>query len=437
MGIHGGVGAPIVVNCMNRILIWVAFFATHLLSGSCSKKDEKPEEIGNSKFLGFVGADSLSKAFEFNEGNPIEISLDPTQIDSKVKLSDLMVDYRLLSLKNWEGGVVGAVDKILFTDSLIFILDQYTYNSLQVFNLFTGEQIGLYYPTGEGPGEMKNINEFDLDETNRRILIYDNILAKILYFDFEGKFLFEKRLPIRAHSFKIFPDNQLLFSSIGDANDHLGKTGDSDLFLLDSNFTIRNTYKYPKIDEKLSDYIPRDVIRENGGTVTYFPRFSNELLHIEWENKALKPLITIDLGSRGLSQDDLKNIGPEFTSERKEDKKFYGFGSHFVTPNWIGMKFDGSRSELYVFYNLKSGEVISGKMVDFDFEDLISFSFPAACRGNTCITDLSLEYLRDYDMNEFFQKIAKEKGRDYSEIKSFLESVEDFEQPVMLVFTLK
>lgn len=432
-----GVGHLTVDKSMVRYSIWVAFTATLLLLVSCGKKNETSEETGNSKFLGFVGADSLSKAFEFNEGNPIEISLNAAQIDSKVKLSDLMIDYRLVSLKNWEGGVVGSVDKILFTDSLVFILDQYTYNSIQVFDLFTGEQVDLFYPTGEGPGEMKNISEFDLDESNRRILIYDNYLAKMLYFNFEGKFLFENRLPIRGHSFKIFPDNQLLFSSIGDANDHLGKTGNSDLFLLDSNYTLRKTYKYPKINQKLSQYIPRDVIRENGGTVTYFPRFSSELFQIERENKTLKPLIHVDLGSEGLTDEDLENLGPEFTSERREDKKFYGFGFHFVTPNWIGMKFDASRSELYVFHNLKSGEVLSGKTVDFDFEDLISFSFPMACRGNTCITELSLAHFRDYDLNDFFQKLAKENGRDYSKIKSFLESVEDFEQPILLVFTLK
>lgn len=432
-----GVGPQIVDNSMIRCSIWVAVIATLSLFGSCSKKNETPEETGNSKFLGFVGADSLSSEFVFSEGSPIKISLNQDQINSKVKLSDLMADYRLVSLKNWEGGVVGAVDKILFTDSLAFIFDQYIYNSLQVFDLFSGEQVGLFYPTGEGPGEMKNIAEFDLDESNRRILIYDNSLAKMLYFTFEGKFLFEKRLPIRGHSFKIFPDNQLLFSSIGDANDHLGKTGASDLFLLDSNYTIRNIYKYPKIDQKLSQYIPRDVIRENGGTVTYFPRFSSELFQIERESKTLKPLIHVDLGSEGLSDEDLKNVGPEFISERREDKKFYGFGFHFVTPNWIGMKFDASRSELYVFHNLKTGEVLSGKTVDFDFEDLISFSFPMACRGNTCITEISLEHFREYDLSDLFQKLAKENGRDYSKIKSFLESVEDFEQPILLVFTLK
>ena len=365
------------------------------------------------------------------------LNLNKSQIYQKIKLSKLIGDYRLLSLKNWEGGVVGDVDKILLTDSLVFILDQYTFNSLQVFDLFTGEQVGLFYPTGEGPGEMKNITEFDLDEANRKILIYDNTLAKVLYFDFGGKFLYERRLPLIAHSFKIFPGNQLLLSSIGDANDHLGKNGASDLFLLDSSFVIKNTFKYPKVDQRRSYFIPRDVIRGNQGIVSYFPRFGNELLQIDEKNKSLKSLIRVDLGDQGLSEQDILAIDSLFTTTRKEDKKFYGFGSHFVTTNWIGMKFNRSGGELHVYYNKESGEVLSGSRLDFDFEDLISFSFPASCRGNTCITELNLGHFRDYDLNEFFQKLAKEKGRDYSEIKSFLESVEDFEQPVMLVFTLK
>lgn len=432
-----GVGVLIVLKAMSKFSFWVAFIATLLIFESCRKKNETPEQTGNSKFIGFVGADSLSKKFKFNEGNPIKISIYPTLVDSKVRLSDFLGDYRLLSLKNWEGGVVGDVDKILLTDSLIFILDQYTYNSLQIFNFFTGEQVGLFYPTGEGPGEIKNITEFDLDEANSRILIYDNSLAKILYFTFDGHFLFEKRLPLRAHSFKIFPENQLLFSSIGDANDHLGITGTSDLFLLDSNYSILNTYEYPQIDQNLSHFVPRDVIRENSGMVTYFPRFSNELLQIDWNTNSLKSLIQIDLSSEGLSQEDLKNIGPEFTTERKEDKKFFGFGLHFVTPNWIGMKFDRfGGPELQVYYNRKNEKISFGTSVDFDFEDLIFYSFPMVCRGNICVTNLKLGYLKDKQLDEYFKKIGK-NGRDFSKIKKYLETIEDFEQPVLLVFTMK
>jgi hypothetical protein len=410
---------------------------TLFLFTACEKQNDGTLETGNSKFLGFVGSDSLSTEFIYSESDPVVLNLDENQIDAKIKLSDLMTDYRLLSLKNWEGGVVGDIDKILLSDSLVFILDQYTFNSLHIFDLFTGDQVGLFYPTGEGPGEMKAISEFDLDEANRRILIYDNTLAKVLSFSYEGDFLFEKRLPLRAHSFKFISENQLLFLSIIDGNEHLGKSGTSDLFLLDSNFTIQNTYKYPKIDNKLSNFVPRDVIRENAGVLTFFPRFSNELLQVDAENNTISPIFQVNLESLGLSEKDLEDIGPEFISERKEDQKFYGFGLHFVSPTWMGMEFDRfGGPDLQVFYNKLTGEVVSGTGLEFDFEDLIFYSFPLACDGQRCVSFIRLGGKQYKDYEELFKKMEG-SGRKFTKVKKFLESVEDFEQPVLLIFDLK
>ena len=432
-----GVGVLPVLNFMKRVTFWVVFIATLPFVNSCKNRNEIPEENGNNKFLSFIGSDSLSTEFIFSEEGTVILNMTESQIDAKIKLSDIMEVYRLLSLKNWEGGVVGDIDKILISDSLVFILDQYTYNSLQIFDLFTGEQKGLLIPTGEGPGEMKSISEFDLDEENHRILIYDNSLAKVLHFSFEGDFLFEKRLPIRAHSFKVISENQFLFSSINDGNEHLGKTSKSDLFLLDSNFKILKTFLYPSIDQSFSSYIPRDVLRENGDFLTYFPRFSNELLEVDVDKNSLSTIFQVNLGPRGLSQEDLNSIGPEFTTKRKEDKKFYGFGFHFISPTWMGMRFNRSGGpELQLFYNKVTQEVFSGTRVEFDFEDLIFYSFPMACRGNMCISSVRISQLRDIDLNDFFSKREKD-GREFTSIKSFLDKVEDFEQPVLLIFDLK
>ncbi|WP_075351702.1 6-bladed beta-propeller [Algoriphagus marinus] len=416
---------------------WGVLIASLFLFSACERQKDEVTETGNSKFLSFVGSDSLSTEFIYSESDPVVLNLDENQIDAKIKLSDLMTDYRLLSLKNWDGGVVGDIDKILLSDSLVFILDQYTYNSLQIFDLFTGEQVGQFIPTGEGPGEMKSISEFDLDEANRRILIYDNSLAKVLSFSFEGDFLSEKRLPLRAHSFKIFPGNQLFFSSFNNGNGHLGKTAESDIFLLDSNFIIRSTFKYPKIDQMLSNYVPRDVIRENGGVVTYFPRFSNELLKVDVANNTISPIFQVNLEAKGLSEKDFGDIGPEFISERKEDKKFYGFGLHFVSPTWMGMKFNRfGGPELHVYYNKTTGDIISGTGLEFDFEDLIFYSFPLACVDQECVSFIRLGGKQYKDYEEIFKK-EEGSGRDFTKVKKFLESVEDFEQPVLLIFKLK
>jgi len=417
--------------------IWLVFFSTIILFESCVNKKEDNLKTGNSKFLSYVGSDSLSTEFIFSNKNSVKLILETDQVKSKIKLSNIMTDYRMLHLNNFSGSVLGDIDKILLLDSLVFILDQYTHNSLQIFNFFTGNQVGLLYPTGEGPGEMKSISEFDLDKVNRRILIYDNLLAKVLYFTFGGEFLFEKRLPIRAHSFKIFPENQLLFSSIGDVNDHLGDTGKSDLFLLDSNLMIKNTFRYPKINQSLSDYIPRDIIRENNGMVTYFPRFSNELFQVDLKNNRLNSLIEINLGATGLSKQDLNSIGSDFVIDRKKDNKLFGFGLHFVTQNWIGMNFNRfGGPEFHLYYNRKNGEVISGTELEFDFEDLIFYSFPLVCENETCVSFIRLGKKQYSDYDNFIKKFEG-PNRNFDKIKNFLKTIEDFEQPILLVFSLK
>ncbi|MFN3998251.1 hypothetical protein [Algoriphagus sp.] len=229
----------------------------------------------------------------------------------------------------------------------------------------------------------------------------------------------------------------MLFLSIIDGNEHLGKSGASDLFLLDSNFIIQNTYKYPKIDNKLSDFVPRDVIRENGGVLTFFPRFSNELLQIDIGSNKIFPILQVDLESKGLLEKDLKDIGLDFISDRKEDGKFYGFGLHFVTPTWMGMEFDRfGGPDLRVYYNKLTGEVISGTGVEFDFEDLMFYGFPLACDDQQCVSFISLGSINRKNYEEFFQKMEG-SGREFTKVKKFLESVEDFEQPVLLVFILK
>jgi hypothetical protein len=216
----------------------------------------------------------------------------------------------------------------------------------------------------------------------------------------------------------------------------VGKTGASDLFLLDSNYRIQKTYKYPKIDNKLSNYVPRDVFRKNEGVLTLFPRFSNELLQVDVSKTSIYPIIRVDLDSKGLSEKDLRDIGYDFISDRKEDKKFFGFGLHFTTPTWMGMEFFRfGGPDLQVYYHKTTGEIISGTEVEFDFKDLIFFSFPLVCDGKQCVSYIKLGGTDYKDYEDFFEK--SEGQRDFTEVKKFLESVEDFEQPVLLIFNLK
>jgi hypothetical protein len=113
---------------MARIKLGLVLITTLFLFSAFERQKDEAAKNGNSKFLSPIGHDSLSREFVFSEGDSVVLNLDPSLIDAKIKLSDLMSNYRMLSLNNWEGGVLGDIDKILLSDSLVFILDQYIFN---------------------------------------------------------------------------------------------------------------------------------------------------------------------------------------------------------------------------------------------------------------------------------------------------------------------
>jgi hypothetical protein len=93
-------------------------------------------------------------------------------------------------------------------------------------------------------------------------------------------------------------------------------------------------------------------------------------------------------------------------------------------------------TELHVYYNKITGEVISGTGFEYDFEDLIFYSFPLICADQLCVSFIKLGNTQYKDYEEFFKKMEG-SGREFTKVKKFLESVEDFEQPVLLIFKLK
>jgi len=421
-----------------NILFKVTFLVTlFFLVSSCQKDEEKGAESKNDLFNWAEGKDSTINTYSFLDEKLFKIVLNEEDIFKEFNLSDIMSNYRLLNLENKESVLLGDIDKIIFSDSLIFVLDLYLNNSIQIFDFQTGEELMVFIPTGEGPGEIKSISDFDVDFHNKRIFVHDESSAKLLEFDFGGGFFSENKLPLRAHSFKITSTRDILFSSVNNLNDHLPIAALNDLIELDSNFQIVSGFKYPILEKRKSSFLPRDLMRANEGRITYFHRYSSEILGVDIFKREISRILSVDLQEFGLSKNDLNSVDEEFVNKRKADRKFFGFGHHFVSDSWIGMKFDRfGGQELQLFYNTNEDKFVSGTKINFDFEDLISFSFPLACSSNTCISVLKMQNFKNLNLEEFFSALRKDK-RDFSKIEKFIRSVEDFDQPVLLIFDLK
>lgn len=401
----------------------------------CDKIRREGSEISRNSLFDWVEPIHADKIqYGFKDVPKVKISISEEEISQSIPASEIIQDFRLLQIKNEESNFIGEVDKILFTDSLVLLLDLYVVNSLQLFDIETGAELFVFKPTGEGPGEMMTISDFDIFEN--RIFIYDERLAKILEFDLKGNFFRERKLPLRANSFKVIDENTYVFSSVNNPNEHLGIYSDDDILVLDSTFNIKVGFKYPLIDQRYSDFLPRDIMRFNGD-LSFFPRFSNSILLVDFQREEVKNELEINLENWGLTKSDLNELNEEFIEKRKNDSKFYGFGVHFIADDWIGIKMDRfGGPEFQLFYHKSSGKYFSGTKMEFDFEDLIFFSFPLACKDNKCISVIDLEKFIYTDLDKLFSSLES-SGKDYSYMRSVFESIEDFDQPLLLIFDLK
>lgn len=398
---------------------------------SCTKKSSKEER--NNLF------DWVDKIENFNtlkhtRKNPYITQLDENDLNETINLSNLISDYKFVKLDEVSSALIGDIDKIIFNDSLIYIIDRYVNNSLQIYNI-SGEFIHAFKPTGQGPKELQSIDDFDVDEHG--IYIYDNTSAKFHQYAYDFTLVEEWKIPLRASTFRKIGEKKWLFSIISDPNNHLYGFEKSDLILWDQSTNEMYGFESPFFDHNSSDFTPRDILRNNNGMISAMLRYHPEIYQWNQENQSLETMITFDLGPLSLTKQDFQKIGPDFIKDRENDKKYYTFGRHMITENWIGVEMDRRKAKpLFIFHNRISGQTFSGSNINFDIPGLISFSLPQACKDNTCISHTKFPLIKKGELDAYLE-ILKEKKLYTTELDLLLRSIDDYETPILTLFKFK
>lgn len=398
---------------------------------SCTKQSS--QEVKNNLFDWVEQVENVS-SLELVSEDPIKIILSKNDTDKSIIISDLISDFKFVKLEESPLALIGDIDKIIFNDSLIYIIDRYVNNSLQIYSI-SGEFIHAFKPTGEGPKELQSIDDFDVDEHG--IYIYDNTSVKFHQYTHDFTLVEEWKIPLRASTFRKIGEKKWLFSIISDPNNHLYGFEKSDLILWDQSTNEMYGFESPFFDHNSSDFTPRDILRNNNGMISAMLRYHPEIYQWNPKNQSLETEITFDLGPLGLTKQDFQKIGPDFIKDRENDKKYYTFGRHMITENWIGVEMDRRKAKpLFIFHNRISNQTFSGSNINFDIPGLISFSLPQACKDNTCISHTKFPLIKKGELDAYLE-ILKEKKLYTTELDQLLRSIDDYETPILTLFTFK
>ena len=138
------------------------------------------------------------------------ISIDIGSMKEKTYPPDFIQDVKYLKLETNDDCVISNLDKVLFKNEQIFILDRLEH-AVFVFDL-EGRFVRKYYHYGKGSGEYINLWDFDLSKDGNLIYFMDNTLDKLFMYSIQDEFIKEVRLKFNTNSFACIDTSLIVFS---------------------------------------------------------------------------------------------------------------------------------------------------------------------------------------------------------------------------------
>jgi len=193
---------------------------------------------------------------------PIKQMIRTNQFD----LNHIIENVAIVELGGNEGdGIIGSIRDIKLIDDYIFVSDG---SKIHIYDT-NGTPLYILNRKGRGHGEYLSLKTFDVDATNKRIIIYDSTQHKLLYYSFECSFLKETKIDkdFSFFDFAVMPNSDIL--CYYPKNDGIGPRG---LWLSDSNCVfkkqlveIEDSYNFRPIRNKYLIHINDSCVGLMGG----------------------------------------------------------------------------------------------------------------------------------------------------------------------------
>ncbi len=248
-----------------------------------------------------------NKDIDTDKFKVIDIKL--TEPITNPKYSLFIKDYEFVPLETTENSLIGRITKILTTEKELFILDSFSSKGIFVFDR-KGKFLRKIGSSGTGPGYYQQPMDFILDKKQKKIHVLDNGV-KVLVYNFNGKYLTEKRLKDFNASYFEKLDTEHFAWIQGGIEDHL-LVSDSAFNKKFSKFpyTIRSkevfiTHPFQKISESL-----------------FFRKHLNDTIYQVTSNE-ITPYLILNYGKKSITRNDLEQMVDDISVTRLLEKRAY------------------------------------------------------------------------------------------------------------------
>lgn len=288
--------------------------------------------------------------FSCKEKPTEKLEIIRTYTSREVHARSLIDKVDFVKLETKKGNLIGEVSKLLFTDSLIIVIDKTISKSIYVFSI-NGQFIRKIGALGQGPAEYNYISDVILsyDKTKLHVLARH----KLVTYNLNGTFLRSQNTKLLYHLIENIDKKKFAMVNILGILESEKSKKNNLLQIVDKEF---DSVIYSDVE---SSYQPGGILMgyatpliNVNGKVFLLPNLSDTIFQVTDEK--VIPRYYIKTKKKKPGSNELINSAKrgEFVMEDKFNGGFYHIGNNVIIPIM-------SSSKPLVFYNTKSKKTYS------------------------------------------------------------------------------
>lgn len=417
---------------MEKLKSWLCVIFIGVVFVGC-KHNTKPKKIFKGKK---INTEQLKNSQEMIVLNDSIKTIDiPENYLNTIDMSEIVDSCFYVPLETTSKSIIGNINDLKVFDDKIFVMDSDKAKTVFMFDI-KGNFIRKIGEKGKGPGEYLFPQDFDIDQTNEEVLIFNGNSSKIYRYNFFGNYLGDISVPVRVISFSLLNSDEILFYTGDYDNEHLGPISNRDLYLIDRKGEIISSGRMHTDYFKNNNMTLSNKSLVSDQVVSFSPKFSDTIFSVDGES--ISGQYALNFGERSFDRNQVENkTSNEFLRYVNKLESPFFLGAHLQNNNHLYFSFSYKDYTINSFFNKKTNTLIMGKSFRLDRLDYLSSVSPVSQ-----YTDFFVSIINPIDlMNKKKAALKSAEIRDliknkYLSIK-FLLDLDENDNPIISFCKLK
>ena len=325
---------------------------------------------------------------------------------------------------------IGKVDKLLITDSLLFVMDRKISRGIYMLDK-QGNSVATIHKTGSGPGEYIAMKDISYDKETQEVEAYGVVRRKHVYYTLQGNFVGEKDIPYSLLRVEQIGGNYILHTDYAKSEDLKwdGKYPNLILWNPKENSVefAADYFKAPAAKATLITSEPQ-FSKLNDTLYSIKPDHCNTVYHVTPHQ--IYPAYQLDFGPYNLDEEfwdmaSKKRMKFKTLDAYSDSRNLCETFRFLEGENFLYFVCKQKKTVTHVFYSKKTKTLKQIAKFENDMDYVTPFR-PIAIYDDKLYGLLDSEEV--YNMKEELKGILPD---------TILENVQEFGNPIIAIFTLK